>query len=154
MRIIPWETTQVLVEYGPGVGTLTLEMLQYLRPEGRIVAIEQHATFVRHLRQSIHDPRLQVVHGSAEDIARVVEHLRLPPLDCIVSGIPYSTIPAAQRDSILRQSCRVLRRGGLFLVYQFTGTIVEQMECTFGAVQQYVEFRNFLPARIFSACKR
>jgi phospholipid N-methyltransferase len=67
-----------------------------------------------------------------------------------VSGIPYSTLPAGTRENILRRSRSVLRDGGTFLVYQFTSAVAPHMREVFGPVHQEIEFRNFLPARIFS----
>ena len=150
MRHIPRETG-CIVEYGPGVGTVTVELLKRLRRDGMLIAIEQNPGFVEFLRENIADPRLHVYEGSAEDVARIVPRFGARKVDCIVSGIPYSTLPARTRDNILRNSRSVLRSGGTFLVYQFTGAVAPHMREVFGDIHQEIEFRNFLPARIFSA---
>lgn len=150
MRHVPRETGCV-VEYGPGVGTVTVELLKRLRRDGMLIAIEQNPGFVEFLRENIADPRLHLYEGSAEDVDRIVPLFCTRPVDCIVSGIPYSTLPTYTRDMILRNSRAVLRVGGTFLVYQFTGAVAPHMREVFGDVHQEIEFRNFLPARIFSA---
>jgi len=150
MRHIPRESA-CIVEYGPGVGTITFDLLKRLRRDGMLIAIEQNPGFVEFLRENVADPRLHIYEGSAEDVGRALPRFGVQQADCIVSGIPYSTIPAATRDSILRNSRSVLSNGGTFLVYQFTGAVAPHMRDVFGTVHEELEFRNFLPARIFSA---
>lgn len=150
MRYIPRETA-CIVEYGPGVGTITHDLLKRLRRDGVLIAIEQNPEFVRYLRDNVRDRRLHVCEGSAEDVARILPQFGIDRADCIISGIPYSTIPPQTRDNILRNSRAVLRDGGTFLVYQFTSAVAPHMRQVFGDVRQEVELRNFLPARIFSA---
>jgi phospholipid N-methyltransferase len=150
MRYIPRDSA-CLVEYGPGVGTMTHDLLKRLRRDGVLVAIEQNPEFVRYLRDNVGDRRLHVCEGSAEDVARILPQFGIDKADCIISGIPYSTIAPEIRDNILRNSRAVLRDGGTFLVYQFTGAVAPHMRQVFGDVRQEVELRNFLPARIFSA---
>jgi phospholipid N-methyltransferase len=149
MRQMDWKQARVVVEYGPGVGTLTAEMLRRMLPDAMLVAIEMNGDFVHYLKNSFSDSRLHVVHGSAADVAQVLERLGLDGADYIISGIPYSTMPPEIRDKILRESCRLLRSGGAFLVYQFTGAVLPHLRETFGYVRQGFELRNLLPARIF-----
>src|SRR5207248_5591745 len=40
MSLIDWKRTRVLVEYGPGLGTITEEVLKRMRPDAVLVAIE------------------------------------------------------------------------------------------------------------------
>jgi len=150
MRHIPRDSG-CIVEYGPGVGTITFDLLKRLRRDGILIAIEQNTGFVEFLRENCSDPRLHVYEGSAEDVAQILPLFGVAQADCIVSGIPYSTMPGRTRDTILRNSRSVLRDGGTFLVYQFTSAVAPHMREVFGPVHEELEFRNFLPARIFSA---
>ncbi len=149
MKKIDWQRARVLVEYGPGVGTLTWAMLQRMRPDAVLVAIESSSDFTRYVRGSMPDPRLKVVHGSAADVAGILAHLGLHSADYIVSGIPYSTMPDEVRRRILHESCRLLAPEGAFLVYQFTGAVLPHLRQVFGFVSTDFELRNVLPARIF-----
>src|SRR5437868_13777116 len=55
---IDWHCARVIVEYGPGVGTFTGEILRRMHPQAQLVAIETNRSFVRFLRRSLPDPRL------------------------------------------------------------------------------------------------
>ena len=68
MRQVDWKRAKVLVEYGPGVGNITTEVLRRMRPDARMVVFETNDDFVEFLRAAIPDPRLTVVHGSAADV--------------------------------------------------------------------------------------
>jgi len=144
-----WGRASVVVEYGPGIGNITREILKRMRPDAILVAIELNADFVRFLRAEIDDPRLRVVEGSALDIRETLARLHLPMADYVISGIPFSTIPPQCRTDILRESREMLRSDGAMLVYQFRRTILPYLKRHFGRVQEDFAFLNILPARIF-----
>lgn len=151
LRQVDWARTRVIVEYGPGVGTFTGEILKRLRDDGVLIAIEMSEDFVQYLRAEHRDPRLVVVHGSAADVGHILRERQLGHTDAIISGIPFSTIPRAQRERILTESKRALRPGGRLLVYQFTTAIRPDLERVFGPIGRDLEPLNILPANIFSA---
>jgi phospholipid N-methyltransferase len=146
---VDWEKARVIVEYGPGVGTITQEILKRMRPDAMLVAIELNQEFVRFLRQEIDHPRLHLIHGSACHVRQVLGHLGQPRADYIISGIPYSTMPDPARREILEQSRQLLLPEGALLVYQFTNTVLPYLKSSFSSVRQNFEWLNILPARIF-----
>ncbi len=151
LRQVDWPSSRVLVEYGPGVGTFTGEILRRMRSDAKLVAIEASEEFVRDLRGGYTDPRLEVVHGSAAEVRDVLGTLGLDAADAIISGIPLSTLRRQQREKILWESKLALRPGGRFLVYQFSGKVGADLERIFGEVRRDMEPLNILPAKIFSA---
>ena len=149
---IEWERARVVVEYGPGVGTMTGHMLARMRGDAMLIVFETNPAFVRYLRRAFPDPRLHLVEGSAVSAPEVVRTLGAERADYIVSGIPYSTIPSAVREQILRGSHDLLDPHGRFIVYQFTRAVLPDLRRIFGTVEEGFEPRNVLPARLFS-CK-
>ncbi len=146
---IDWQRAQVLVEYGPGVGTITQEILKRMGPDALLVAIELNPEFVSFLREKIADPRLRIIQGSASDARRVLAELSLERADYIISGIPYSLIPVPLRQEILQQSRQLLHPDGALLVYQFSDAVLPYLKSSFGSVHQNFQLLNILPARIF-----
>ena len=67
LRQVDWERTRVVVEAGPGVGTVTTAILDRVGSDGSLFAFEMNHTFVAHLRSEIADPRLKVLHQSAAE---------------------------------------------------------------------------------------
>jgi phospholipid N-methyltransferase len=146
---VDWPRARVFLEYGPGVGTFTTEILRQMRPDAVLIALETNADFVRFLRGKIHDDRLHVVHGSAAEADAALSRLKLSHADYVISGIPYTTIPAEVRELILRKTHSVLHPNGAFLVYQFTRTVLPYLQQVFGLVHQDFEPLNVMPARLF-----
>lgn len=146
---INWHRARVFVEYGPGVGTITAEVLRQMRPDATLIAIEMNPDFVGYLRQAIPDPRLQVVQGSAADVQEILRRFGLARADYIISGIPFSTIPAEVRERILRKTCETLEPTGAFLVYQFSTRVLQDLKRIFGYVGRKFQPLNVLPAHLF-----
>jgi phospholipid N-methyltransferase len=146
---VDWDRARVFLEYGPGVGTFTREILRRMRPDAVLVALETNTDFVRFLRAKVGDDRLHVIHGSAADADVVLAQLELGRADYVISGIPYTTMPPELRDRILRKTHSVLDPNGAFLVYQFTRTVLPYLRQVFGSVHQDFEPLNVMPARLF-----
>jgi phospholipid N-methyltransferase len=146
---VNWDKARVIVEYGPGIGTITQEILRRMRPDAVLVAIELNEEFAAFLREEIHDPRLHAVHASACDVRNVLWRLGQPHADYIISGIPYSTMPDSVRREVMQESRQVLHPEGALLVYQFTNTVLPYLKSSFSSVRQNFQFLNILPARIF-----
>lgn len=146
---VDWPRTRVIVEYGPGVGTITAEILRRMGPETQLVAIETNHDFVKHLRKTLPDPRLHVVQESAAQVQNVLTRLGLPAANYIVSGIPLGSMPEPVRAEIVTNSKAALAPGGKFLVYQFTSRYLPALQRTFAHVRRGFERRNLPPAQLF-----
>lgn len=146
---VDWQKAKVIVEYGPGVGTITQEILKRMRPDAQLAVIELNPQFVHFLQNRIQDPRLRVIHGSASEAKRVLAELNLDHADYIISGIPYSLIPDPTRREILEQARQILTPDGALLVYQFTDAVLPYLKSSFGSVRENFQLWNILPARIF-----
>jgi phospholipid N-methyltransferase len=149
LRPVDWQRAQVIVEYGPGVGTITTEILRRMRPDAHLVAIETNEAFVRFLKDSCRDARLHVVNESAADVGKILEGLNLPPAQYVVSGIPLGSMPEALRVDIVAKTRAALAPGGQFLVYQFTSRVLPVLQRTFEDVSRSMEKRNIPPAHLF-----
>jgi phospholipid N-methyltransferase len=149
LRKIDWDRAQTIVEYGPGVGTISAHILRRMSPQAKLVVFEMNGDFVRYMRRSFPDPRLHVVHGSAENVRPELKNLGLQGTDYIISGIPFSPMSDTLRAKIMRESRQALNPGGAVLIYQFSRTVLPYLRECFNQVYQDFEPRNILPARLF-----
>ena len=149
LKPVDWEQAKVFVEYGPGVGVITTEVLRRMRPDAILIAIETHPDFDTSLRESIQDERLRVVEGSAEAVDEILQRYGHSNANYVISGIPFSTIPAPVRERILQKTCEALKPGGSFLVYQFSSRVAQDLQRIFRYVQRQFEPLNVLPAHLF-----
>jgi len=146
---IDWASTDLVVEYGPGVGTITTEVLARMHSDARMIVIETNEDFVDFLRRTVDDPRLEVIHGSAADVAEYLREFGYERADYVISGIPFSTMPANVRDAIVQATHDALKPDGAFLVYQFSPSVGRHLERIFGHIERSGEMRNVPPARLF-----
>src|SRR5260221_12306347 len=65
---VDWTRARTVVEYGPGVGTITAQILARMQPNSRLIVFEMNEDFVGYLARAFPDPRLHVVHWSAETV--------------------------------------------------------------------------------------
>ena len=69
---VDWANTRLFVEYGPGVGTFTRPVLEQMAPDATLVTVDTNPDFTRYLKESIEDPRLVAVTGSAADVEHIL----------------------------------------------------------------------------------
>jgi phospholipid N-methyltransferase len=148
---VDWENTRLFVEYGPGVGTFTRPILDWLGPDATLVTIDTNPEFTRYLKESIDDPRLVAVTGSAADVEKILADRTLGQADYVLSGLPFSTLPAGVGDAIAEATAKVIRPGGAFLVYQFSPKVRDFIEPHFAPIKRGFEWINVPPATLFWA---
>jgi len=144
-----WSRCRTVVELGPGVGTVTAALLARLPAEARLYAVERNQAFVAELSRAVPDPRLAVLHGSATDLPTLLAAQCLWSADVLVSGIPFSTLPAAARARVLDAAARLLGAKGQLLVYQHTRLLLPLLRQRFARVEVETEWRNAVPMRVF-----
>ena len=150
---IDWSRAKLIVEYGPGVGTLTAEILRRMRADAKLMVMETNPQFVRFMRQTLPDNRLRVEHGSAEDVGEMLARHALPPANYVISGIPLGSFPKSLQAGIAVATRDALATDGEFHVYQFTARVLPLLQATFPVVTRAREVRNFPPAQLF-VCRR
>lgn len=151
LRPVDWKNTRLFVEYGPGVGTFTRPVLEKLGPDATLVAIDTNADFINYLTESIADPRLAAVTGSASDVEKILNERGLGQADYVLSGLPFSTLPPGVGDAIAEATAKVIRPGGAFLVYQFSPKVRDFIAPYFERIERGFEWVNVPPATLFWA---
>jgi phospholipid N-methyltransferase len=154
LRHVDWSSARVIVEYGPGVGTFTGEILRRMRPDAQLIAIELNDEFVDHLGAHYHDSRLHVVRGSAAEVDVFLREFAETEADAIVSGIPFSTFPVELRRRILSKSFAALGPAGRLLIYQFSRAVLPHLRESFSDIREEFVPLNILPARIYCCTKQ
>jgi phospholipid N-methyltransferase len=151
---VDWANAKVFVEYGPGVGTFSMPILERMAPDAMLIAIDTNPDFIAYLRRRISDSRFVAVHGSAADVRQVLAEHGHDHADFILSGLPFTTLPPGIGPRIAREAAAALRPGGALLVYQFSAKVRAPMEPHFTRIDHAVEIANVPPARLFWGWKK
>jgi phospholipid N-methyltransferase len=153
LRRIDWSNAGVVVELGPGVGGFTRQILARMRPDAKLLAIELNPKLAGVLSNSVRDPRLHVVPGSALRLEKHLRMLGVQKADCIVCSLPFANMRSEVRFAILRKSCQSLSAQGSLVLFQYSKILVPVLRSLFPSVRAEFEWRNFPPAHVFS-CTR
>lgn len=114
---VDFQAAQVVVEYGPGTGVFTREVISRLRPDATFLAFELNPELVGVVRRRF--PEAQVYQDSA---ARVEHYLPLngcDHIDAVISSLPWAAFPGPLQDEILDPTVRLLRPGGCFSTFAY-----------------------------------
>lgn len=143
---------QAVVELGPGAGGTTEGLLANMRADARLLAIEKTAVFDEALAE-IHDPRLDVEIADATDLLSLLLDHGMGQVDVIVSGIPFSSLPAATCRTIMQSIYQSLKPGGTFIAYQLHGDVKHYARPLFGPpTRDYVRW-NLPPLTVYTWTK-
>ncbi len=105
------------VELGPGTGAFTGEIVARAGPDGRVLAVDIDAEFCKRVGRAW--PQIDCVCASAETLPALATHRGMSPVDHIVSGLPFGSLPAKTTRLILDAVCETLRPGGTFTTFQY-----------------------------------
>jgi len=106
-----------IVELGPGTGAFTAAIVERLGVDTQFLAIDIDPAFVREIQKRW--PQVQCVCASAEKLQALVTHRGMGPIDHIVSGLPFVSLPPTMTREILSNVSSVLRSGGTFTTFQY-----------------------------------
>lgn len=151
-RHIDFSQPRVVIEYGAGTGVFTRYLLKQMADASQLIAFETNDKLVGKLQQ-IDDTRLRIHHDSVEYVEMLEGDAFGGKVDAIISGIPFSFLDETAKKDVLEQSLRMLRPGGLFLAYQTSGHLEEDLEHYFAKVETEWEWFNLPPMMQYKATK-
>ncbi|KAI1285712.1 hypothetical protein HDE_11575 [Halotydeus destructor] len=148
---VNWSTARLIVEYGPGIGNMSQEILRRMHPECKLVLFELNRDMAEFLQTAYTDPRMMAFERSATDVENVLQENGLGKADYVISGVPFSQIPVNIGKQIVEATKMVLKPEGKFLVYQFRPNVLELLEPLFENIEKDFEPVNIPPLRVYYA---
>lgn len=143
---------KIIVEYGAARGVMTRKILEKMRPDAKLLAIEFNADLFKEL-QDLHDPRMTAIHGDVREIEKILAKHGLHGADVIVSGVPFAFFSGRGRHELLTKTSALLNPGGRFVAYQVTTHLIPMLPDYFSKVDTQFEVRNMPPHFVFTALK-
>ena len=121
MRQIDFDSAECIVEFGPGTGAFTEELLRRRRNRTMLILIEQNEKFYHLLKERLGEQlNVTVVHGSAEDADLIMRKCNFSAADYIVSGLPFNSLPKETSLNVFRAAKEMLGENGVFITFQYT----------------------------------
>jgi phospholipid N-methyltransferase len=147
---IDWSTTRSVIELGAGTGIFTRFINEYKHPDCVGMVFECEPALREHLQQTY--PALHTF-ANATDIRQALVDMKLPEVDCIVSGLPFTNFEQELRDKILAEVMRSLKPGGLFVTFQYSLQMRKQLLRHFDTVDISFVPLNIPPAFVYTCRK-
>ena len=143
----------VVVELGPGDGVITRYLLDRLDLHCKLIIFEINEVFIDHINAQFDDPRLIVIHDSAENMGVHFDQLQIEKVDYIVSGIPFVMLPDTLVESIVKTCRDWLKPGGLFIQFHYSPLLIGLYKRVFGNIDVSIVPLNFPPALVIKCRK-
>lgn len=151
---LDWSAIDVMVEFGPGTGRFTFAALERLKPAATLLAIEPGKAFVKHLRSRSRDGRLIVIQDEAQALPEIMHRHGLGSANCILSGLPFSTLARSDALAIAESSSTTLEPSGQFVAYQMRRDVELYLRDRFEIVRKRYALWNIPPCHLYWARPR
>lgn len=143
---LPWDQMETIVELGAGTGVFTAFIAEHKKESCQILVIERDFK-MRKLLQIIH-PTFH--YGTkAEKLDWLLHRHKLPPVDCIISGLPFAAFSVSLRNEIVATVHRSLKPGGIFVAFQYSLQMRKMLKAYFHKVSIDFVPLNMPPAFVY-----
>ena len=143
VRPLCGKAPRVVVEFGPGTGVMTRELLRLMPDDGTLLAFEVSPRFVTYLCETVPDPRLQIVQASATTAAMELSHRGIEQVDGIVSSLGISFMDMESVDALFRPLLPHLGKKGTIPQFQYVTAAWGSMAGVFSISMRAVMKRYF-----------
>ena len=158
--VVPRVGEPVVVELGPGTGSVTAAIGCRLGGRGRHVAVEIDPVLADYLRAE--HPGVDVLVGDAVELERLFATHHMPAVDAVISGLPWSLIDSDAQRAIVNATARSLATGGCFTTFAYVHALsmtrARQFRTLLGEVfDEVLTTRTVwwnLPPAVTYACRR
>jgi phospholipid N-methyltransferase len=165
LKPLPLARTRVAVELGAGTGAITRALLAELPPLATLVVFEINPRFYNYLKTHFSDPRLVLIHSSAENVDRELQQRGILHVDAVASSLGLGLMADRERHTLFERLLPFLHDRAVLTQYQYIHALqcekgrVRRLDLRpllgqyFASVQSTLVWRNLPPAFVFS-CRR
>ncbi len=154
---IPFDSAELILEYGAGSGAVTVEILRRKEPGSTLISFEKNKIFYNQLRINLKGKKVFFVN---EDVfnSRNILLLRFGvqggSVDCIISTLPWSSLKF--EELLKNEVLPLLKEGGIFIQYMHTLSVLKGimlrpiLKRHFSQIDLDFVFFNIPPALVYT----
>lgn len=151
LRNVTFNQARVIIEYGPGTGVFTEEIIKRKKPETVFLIIENNPVFYKKLKEKYESEcNVKIELGSAEDVEKYMEKWKIKRADYVISGLPFASLPKSVSKAILTATGKILGTNGCFITFQYTLFKKKIFESYFKIKDISLEWVNLPPAFVLT----
>lgn len=151
----------LILEFGPGTGVFTQQILQQKKEGSKFVAIEKNPDLIGLLYYKFTQDYIE--QGCVEDVENILAKRGITnKADCIVSGLPWAAFDNSLQDRLLKSTYDILRKDGVFTTFAYVQgaylsagrSFRKKIESLFSKVEKSpIIWRNLPPAFVYKCIK-
>lgn len=149
---VDFSKDKLIVELGPGTGVFTDMIIEKMADDARLLVFELNDNFYNSLSARISDPRVQIIHDSAEFIHKYIGETE--KLDVVISSLPLMVFPAKLRQDVVNESYNNLKSNGKYIQFQYSLQSKKLLEAKYDEVKIQFTIKNFPPAFVYNCLKK
>ncbi len=120
---INFARAKVIVEYGPGSGAFTKQVLNHIDLKKTLFfGLELNEQMNRLASAQV--PEINIYQDSAAEVRKYLKKHGVKHADAIISGLPWASFPEKLQDDILRETLAGLSKGGIFTTFAYLHGLV------------------------------
>jgi len=148
---IDFNKEKIIVELGPGTGVFTDMIIKRMAPDAKLLIFELNDNFFASLDERITDPRVTIIHVSAEFIEKYLE--KDLKADVIVSSLPLMVFPEELREKIILEAYNCLKKNGNYIQFQYSLQSKKLLAKKYDTIDIKFTIKNFPPAFVYTCHK-
>ncbi|MBR0261536.1 MAG: methyltransferase [Selenomonadaceae bacterium] len=155
LQNLPWKNFSHIAELGAGTGIFTEQIIERKSPACKCLIVEQDFSMQHLLKEKYNNPpRSNLIFDSfAEDLYETLQEINFPPLDCVISGLPFANMEKDLQRRIIENVHCSLKRDGIFVMFQYSLQMKKLLNEYFSSVETSFFLLNFPPAFVY-LCKK
>lgn len=146
---IDFSEVKCIVEFGPGTGVFTKEILKRMNSDACMIIFETNPNFFQKLTEEIKDDRALILNESAEKIGEYLALENQEKADYIISSLPLTVFPKELKENILKGAAENLSKKGQYIQFQYSLNAHKLLKETFGSVKLDFSLINVPPAFVY-----
>ncbi|MCR5886590.1 hypothetical protein LRS06_02135 [Hymenobacter sp. J193] len=146
---IDFDRAACIVEYGPGTGVFTDELIKRRRADTVLVLMEVNPRFCEQLRERYAgQPGVHVIEDSADKTGNHLARLGIEKADYVVCGLPFTSLSPRLGWRVLEHTRNILASDGQLILFQYTLQNTRLFEKFFRPLKQDHVLLNLPPAYV------
>lgn len=148
---VDFDKSKLIVELGPGTGVFTDLIIDRMADDAKLLVFELNDSFYNSLNKRIDDPRVEVIHDSAEFIEKYVENGQKQ--DVVISSLPLMVFSEDLRNNVVKAAYECLKDNGKYIQFQYSLQSKKLLEAVYEKVTVKFTMKNFPPAFVYTCLK-
>lgn len=148
---VPWDRVEHVAELGAGTGAITKQLERAAGKDTNVLLFEKDDLLRSRLAERYPG------YACYDDAGKLQQALRdrgIERLDCVLSGLPFFNFPQSARDHLVNEIAGSLKPGGLFVAFQYSQQMRNQLDLHFDVEHVHFVPMNIPPAFVYVCRKR